>query len=98
MSNLDARYEQDEVLIHPGEFVLFYSDGLINARNARGESFGVARLGSITAGRAKDAQSLVETLLAEVDAFTGRSAARESDMTIVVVERIAENASAVRSG
>ena len=91
---LDALYEQYEVLIHPGEFVLLYSDGLINARNARGESFGVARLGSIVAGPAKDAQALVETLLGELDAFTGRGAAQESDMTLVVVERTAENAAA----
>ncbi len=95
---LETRYDQDEVFIHPGEFILFYSDGLINTRNAHGEAFGPVRLASITAGQADDAQAVVETLLAEVREFTGSSAAYESDVTLVVLERTAEKGSAARSG
>ena len=96
--DLEARYQQDEVLIHPGEFILFYSDGLVNARNAQGETFGVARLASILAGRAAGEEALVEILLAEVNHFTGRSAPQDSDVMLVVVERMTADLSGVRSG
>ena len=94
---LEARYEQDELHIDPGEFILFCSDGLVNARNARGETFGATRLGSVLKGQAESAHALVETLLAEVNAFTGRGTAQKSDITLMVVERTVENAG-VRSG
>jgi sigma-B regulation protein RsbU (phosphoserine phosphatase) len=96
--NLEARYDQDEVLVRPGEFVLFYSDGLISTCNARGEKFGRVHLSSILAGQADEAQVVIETLLARVKEFTGSGAEQNTDMTLVVLERAALNASAVRSG
>ena len=95
---LEARYDQDEVLVRPGEFVLFYSDGLISARNARGETFGRVHLSSILAGQDDEAQVVIETLLARVKEFTGSGAEQNNDMTLVVLERAALNASAARSG
>lgn len=95
---LDARYEHDELHIDPGEFILLCSDGLVNARNARGETFGAAQLGSILWGQAESAQALIATLLAALEDFVGRSTAQESDMTLIIVERMAANASNARSG
>jgi serine phosphatase RsbU (regulator of sigma subunit) len=40
----DARYEKSELLISPGESVLFYSDGVIEARNENMELLGRGRL------------------------------------------------------
>ena len=95
---LDGRYEHDELHIDPGEFILLCSDGLVNARNARGETFGAAQLGSILWGQAEGAQALIATLLAALEDFVGRSTAQESDMTLIIVERMAANASKARSG
>jgi serine phosphatase RsbU (regulator of sigma subunit) len=33
-------YEENETVLVPGESVLFYTDGLIEAYNSRGELFG----------------------------------------------------------
>ena len=41
---LEARYDQDEVILRTGDNILLFSEGLINARNTRGEMFGSARL------------------------------------------------------
>jgi serine phosphatase RsbU (regulator of sigma subunit) len=97
-ARLEARFDQDEVLIHPGEFVLFYSDGLVNTRNAHGEMFGAALLANILPGHGGNAQSVVETLLAEVKDFAGSSLTQERDVTILVLERRAEAGSSARSG
>lgn len=40
----DARYEKSEILLSPGESVLFYSDGVIEARNENMEMLGHDRL------------------------------------------------------
>jgi len=40
----EARYEKSELIIGPGESVLFYSDGILEARNVKGELLGAERL------------------------------------------------------
>ena len=37
-------YEQIRVPLHPGDVLLFYSDGLTETRNSAGELFGIERL------------------------------------------------------
>jgi serine phosphatase RsbU (regulator of sigma subunit) len=45
----DARYEKSEILIGPGESVLFYSDGILEARNGSSELLGAARMAGMIA-------------------------------------------------
>jgi serine phosphatase RsbU (regulator of sigma subunit) len=40
----DTRYERNEILLSPGESILFYSDGIIEARDKNLELFGSERL------------------------------------------------------
>src|SRR5699024_4333785 len=42
-------YEEVEVQLQPGDRVLIYSDGLVEAHNAQGEMFGFARLRELLA-------------------------------------------------
>ena len=37
-------YEEQEVIVAPGEYILFYSDGLVEAHNPGREMFGFPRL------------------------------------------------------
>ena len=37
------RYEEREAILEPGETVLFYSDGLVEAHDPAGEMFGFPR-------------------------------------------------------
>ncbi|MFI6889246.1 PP2C family protein-serine/threonine phosphatase [Streptosporangium canum] len=48
--------------LEPGDRVLFYSDGIIEARNAQGQEFGLARFADFIIRRAADGLPVPETL------------------------------------
>lgn len=84
---LDTRYEQWQVTIGPGEFLLLFSDGLAAARSPQGETFGSHRLQQILAGQDGDAQSVVEAVLSDLRQFTGKRWTPQDDLTVLVLER-----------
>jgi serine phosphatase RsbU (regulator of sigma subunit) len=84
---LDTHYEQWQVTIDPGEYLLFFSDGLAEARSPQGESFGTARLQTILASQDGDAQAVVDTVLSELRQFTGKHWDQQDDLTVLVLER-----------
>ena len=93
---LEARYDQDEVILRPGDTILLFSEGLINARNTRGETFGSGRLTTALERQADGAQQVVESLLAALRDFTGRDTG-QSDVTLIMLERSAGDGSIDRS-
>jgi serine phosphatase RsbU (regulator of sigma subunit) len=46
--NRDERYESQTVVLAPGDRLIFYTDGLLEARNSKGELFGFERLAELT--------------------------------------------------
>lgn len=80
-------YEEKETTIAPGECVLFYSDGLVEAHNPQREMFGNPRLQSLLDGCAEDCPTLIQRLLAELETFTGRGWQQEDDVTLVTLQR-----------
>jgi serine phosphatase RsbU (regulator of sigma subunit) len=79
-------YEEKETTLAPGETVLFYSDGLVEAHNAAREMFGFPRLETLLKEGSKGA-SLIEYLLEELATFTGPGWEQEDDVTLVVLQR-----------
>jgi serine phosphatase RsbU (regulator of sigma subunit)/anti-sigma regulatory factor (Ser/Thr protein kinase) len=79
-------YEEKEKMIAPGESILFYSDGLVEAHSPRRDMFGFPRLGQLVGGHGGGA-SIIEYLLDELKAFTGPDWEQEDDTTMVVVQR-----------
>jgi serine phosphatase RsbU (regulator of sigma subunit) len=79
-------YEEYETIIEPGESLLFYSDGLVEAHNHKREMFGFARLKSLLEGHS-DRASLIDTLLDELQRFTGDGWEQEDDVTLVALHR-----------
>ncbi len=82
----DTDYEEYETVIKPGESLLFYSDGLVEAHNQRREMFGFARLQSLLAAQ-RDETLLVDTLLDELQRFTGDRWEQEDDVTLLALHR-----------
>ena len=80
----DNAYEQGEVALSPGERVLFYTDGITEARNAAGDEYGEERLAAAALKvRSSSADAIKHAVLADVNAFTdGRF---EDDATLIVV-------------
>ena len=79
-------YEEQEVILAPGEYILFYSDGLVEAHNPRREMFGSPRLKTLLAEHA-DWESLIDFLLTELKGFTGEVWEQEDDVTLVTLQR-----------
>jgi serine phosphatase RsbU (regulator of sigma subunit) len=84
-------YEEKEVMLGAGEAVLFYSDGLVEAHDPKGELFGFPRLQRLIATRtAGSGEELVDFLLEELYSFTGEGWGQEDDISLTTLYRSAE--------
>jgi phosphoserine phosphatase RsbU/P len=79
----DSAYEQAEVAVGSGDRLIFYTDGITEARNAEGDEYGEERLmAAVAARRTMAVEDLKEALLAEVNEFTGGQF--DDDATLIV--------------
>jgi serine phosphatase RsbU (regulator of sigma subunit) len=83
-------YEENETMLETSEATLFYSDGLVEAHDPKGEMFGFPRLRMLVAEYGK-AQSLVDALLEELYSFTGEGWEQEDDITLITLKRSSAN-------
>src|ERR671914_434968 len=73
-------YEEKEIKLDVGEGVFFYSDGLVEAHDPRGEMFGFPRLRALIAEHADEKErSLGEFLMEELYSFVGEGWEQEDD-------------------
>lgn len=82
-----SSYELKEAHLGPGARLLLHSDGLAEAHNHDRDMFGLPRIVKVMEGSSRS-DDLIETLLAELDAFTGSGWEQEDDITLVTLERI----------
>jgi serine phosphatase RsbU (regulator of sigma subunit)/predicted ester cyclase len=82
-------YEEREVSLAEGNCVLFYSDGLVEAHNAKGEMFGFPRLRALVAEQGAEERSLGTFLLEELYSFVGDGWEQEDDITLLTLRRSA---------
>jgi serine phosphatase RsbU (regulator of sigma subunit) len=92
----NADYEEDHVVLRPGDRVVLYTDGISEAANSSGEQFGEQRLCEVVHAMPRDlsARALAERLLVALREFLG-DVEPQDDMTLLVV-RVLEPA-AVRA-
>ncbi len=83
----DVEYDLHEMVIEPGDCIMFYSDGLVEAHNEQREMFGSNRLKALLEAYDGDDPPLIDLLLVELQAFTGPDLEQEDDITIVGVKR-----------
>lgn len=82
------KYEEKEVVLAPGDSVLFHSDGLVEAHSRSGEMFGFPRLQQKMAQKPEDSSlSVIDYLLLELAQFTGAGWEQEDDVTLVTLKR-----------
>jgi len=82
-------YEEKETVVAPGEGVLFYTDGLIEAHNPQGEMFGTPRLRGLLSEDPESGRLLSATLIEELRRFTGEGWEQEDDITLLTLRRSA---------
>jgi serine phosphatase RsbU (regulator of sigma subunit) len=83
-------YEEGEISLSEQDGVLFYSDGLVEAHDPKGEMFGFPRLRAIVAKHGTDEErSLSDFLLEELYSFVGEGWEQEDDITLLTLRRSA---------
>jgi len=83
----EAPYEQQTSQIQPGDFVVFYTDGVTEAMNEAQEEFGLARLVEVlTVQAAAPAETLALAVDTAVQQFVS-TASPHDDLTLLVVKR-----------
>ena len=80
------QYEENETVVEPGDTVLFYSDGIVEAHNPQREMFSFGRLQNLVASHGGGAP-LIDFLLSELGQFTGAGWEQEDDVTMVTLQR-----------
>ncbi len=74
--------------LNPGDVLVFYSDGVVEAGESAGEMFGVGRLGEVVlANRTRDAKTVVEAVFRAVRRYSGDEPLAD-DATIVVLRAL----------
>src|SRR6202795_4866529 len=81
-----VRYERGHVKLHPGDVVVFCTDGITEANNSSEEEFGTQRLGDLgTRERHLPAQEIVQAVMTSVDSFS-RGGTHEDDRVILILK------------
>jgi len=85
----EVKYESATVALAPGDWLVIFTDGVVEAENARQEEFGESRLlSTIEAGKSDTPAALLKRLMAELDLFVG-STPQHDDVTCLLLK--AEN-------
>jgi serine phosphatase RsbU (regulator of sigma subunit) len=79
-------YEEGEASLREGNCVLFYSDGLVEAHDPKGEMFGFPRLRARVAEHGEK-RSLGGILMEELYSFVGEGWEQEDDITLLTLRR-----------
>lgn len=81
----DVDYRETSMPLKPGDRIVFYTDGIVEAMNAEKEIFGFERLlAVIQENGTLKAEDLLETIIAHVKDFSG-NAPQHDDITVIVV-------------
>jgi sigma-B regulation protein RsbU (phosphoserine phosphatase) len=85
----DTAYDEAELPLMSGDRLLFYTDGITEARDRAGEELGDDRLGELLVEhRALDAASLHSTIFDYVTAFAAEGF--QDDATLIAVEVVGD--------
>lgn len=86
----DTAYEEQEMVLQPGDTVVMLTDGFTDAMNSGEEQFGIERIEQLLQDPSlahASAQEIIARLSSEVGTFAGGTA-QHDDMTIVVLKRV----------
>lgn len=81
----DMEYEEHTAYLKPGECLLLYSDGLVEAHNPQGQMYGFDQLHTKMASFIRSDRTLVDFLLTDLKSFTGEEWEQEDDVTLLTL-------------
>lgn len=81
----EADYQETRLQMQPGDCLVLYTDGIVEAKNENGDMLGFDRLLEIVAGGPKQgAREILDDILANVNRFVGGTA-QHDDLSVIVV-------------
>ena len=82
----EVKYESATVTLAPGDWLVIFTDGLVEAENRLQEDYGEARLlSAIEAGKSGSPAEMLKRLMAEVDLFVGATP-QHDDVTCLLLK------------
>jgi phosphoserine phosphatase RsbU/P len=82
----EAKYDFATVTLAPGDWLIIFTDGLVEAENAHHDEYGEARLlHAIEAGNSVEPGEMLKSLMAEVDLFVGATP-QHDDVTCLLLK------------
>ena len=82
----ETKYESASVTVVPGDWLIIFTDGLVEAENARQDEYGEARLlTAIESGKSVNPDEMLKRLMAELDLFVG-STPQHDDVTCMLLK------------
>ncbi len=83
----DQQYEQREIAVHPGERIIFLTDGILECFSPEGQMYEDVRLEKFLLDHlATDATVVCDLLMQDIQQFRGESSSLTDDATVVVVD------------
>ncbi len=82
-----SRYSESVVEVRPGDVLVMYTDGVVEARDARDEEFGMKRLEEVVrASSERRAHEIVRAITDAVDKHSSEVGGPEDDLTVSVIK------------
>ncbi|MDX2213897.1 MAG: PP2C family protein-serine/threonine phosphatase [Oculatellaceae cyanobacterium bins.114] len=87
--DVDTQYHDAQVQLHPGDTLIYYTDGFTDAANQNGDRFDEENLRQAfqwACQHCESPQAILDHLFNQVQQFIGKSNRAEDDMTLIVMQ------------
>jgi sigma-B regulation protein RsbU (phosphoserine phosphatase) len=82
----DVKFDSATITLAPGDWLIIFTDGVVEAENAQQSEYGEARLlAAIDAGTSVEPSELLQRIMAEVDRFVGTTP-QHDDVTCMLLK------------
>jgi sigma-B regulation protein RsbU (phosphoserine phosphatase) len=84
----DSKYEAAMITLNPGDWLVIFTDGLVEAVNARDEEYGEVRLlATLESAKSLDPDGLLKRLMSELDLYVGNTP-QHDDVTCMLLKSV----------
>jgi hypothetical protein len=84
----DTPYQSASVTLAPGDWIIIFTDGVVEAVNTQGEEFGEPRLLSVVnASASQSPGELLQAIMRHIDLFVGATP-QHDDMTLLLIKAV----------
>ena len=86
--NVEGKLQEKPLTLDEGDMVVLYTDGATEQTDARGEEFGINRIGQVVLSRGRQSpDEVVQTLFETIKRFKGPDRDADDDLTVVAFRK-----------